>query len=131
MEASVFIGRIFVLAYLAVGLGLLLNPGAFSKVMDSMDSSPGVTYLGGIFTLIIGCLIVVSHNVWVASWPVVITIIGWGAMLKGFALLICPESMLWFTRKLGANHTIYRSIGVLVLVMAAVIGYFCFCPASQ
>ncbi len=37
----------------------------------------GVLLLNAIITPIIGILLVVSHNLWVADWRVVITIIAW------------------------------------------------------
>lgn len=126
METSVFIGRIFAICYLAIGLGLLVKPDNFQKMVEGLDADPGDTYMWGLFVLIIGSLIVVSHNLWVASWPVIITIIGWGAVLKGFALILYPESLLWFTRRFGKDSAMYRGIGVFVLVVALAIGYFSF-----
>jgi uncharacterized membrane protein HdeD (DUF308 family) len=44
---------------------------------------PPVVYLSGSLILLAGLSIVRVHNRWVASWPVLVTIIGWFAILGG------------------------------------------------
>ena len=48
-------------------------------------------YLSGFLALIIGNLLVVSHNVWTADWRVIITIFGWLSLLKGVVRLFFPS----------------------------------------
>ena len=39
-----------------------------------------------------GLAIVLTHSVWVASWPVLITILGWLMTIGGAARIVCPHS---------------------------------------
>ena len=41
--------------------------------------------------LLLGVLVTVSHPVWVFSWPVVITILGWLLLLKGVMRIFFPD----------------------------------------
>ena len=43
------------------------------------------------FTIILGLLMVVSHNIWQWSWRVIITIIAWIVLLKGVCILMLPQ----------------------------------------
>jgi len=45
----------------------------------------------GYITFLMGLVTVILHNVWVASWEVVITILGWSTLLKGISKIGFPE----------------------------------------
>ena len=40
--------------------------------------------------IIIGVLIIENHNYWEKSWIVIITLIGWMAVIKGIILIAFP-----------------------------------------
>jgi len=123
METSILIAKIFAVVYVVVGLGMLLNYGYFKKMLNEMMKSAGFLYLGGIMALLAGFLIVNFHNVWVWDWTVIITVLGWLALLKGALLLLLPKTMVAFTRLF--TNILWVAV-VFVLVMAGVLGYFGF-----
>ena len=59
--------------------------------MMGMMSDPGYLMQVGIMSLSFGVAIVAGHNVWDSSWRVVITIIGYLALLKGVVILAWPN----------------------------------------
>ena len=73
--------------------------------------------------LLAGFLIVNFHNVWVWDWTVIITVLGWLALLKGILLLLLPKTMVALTRLV--TNILWVAV-VFVLVMAGVLGYFGF-----
>jgi len=52
---------------------------------------PPVVYLSGALFLVAGLFVVRNHNVWVARWPVLITILGWSAILLGLIRMFAAE----------------------------------------
>src|SRR6266853_523173 len=54
---------------------------------------------GGLITFPAGLAIVLTHNVWVANWPVLITIVGWLAMVTGAVRLLAPQEAIKFGRR--------------------------------
>lgn len=123
METSILIAKMFAVAYVVIGLGMLLNYGYFKKMFNEMMKSAGFLYLGGIMALLAGFLIVNFHNVWVWDWTVIITVLGWLALLKGVLLLLAPKVMVAFTR-LFTN--VLWIAAVFALVLGGVLGYFGF-----
>jgi small-conductance mechanosensitive channel len=89
METSIYLAKLIGPIYLVVGLGLLLNREHYSGLIQEFSASPALFYLSAIIALIFGGLIVLLHNVW-TGWPVVITLIGWAAILKGTARSLLP-----------------------------------------
>jgi uncharacterized protein YjeT (DUF2065 family) len=126
MDSSTLIGRLFAVVYIAVGLGMLLRPSHYGKMLTSFTENPAVLYLGGAMALTAGMLIVMFHNVWSGGWVVLLTIIGWLALVKGCLILILPDI---FGVKVGAlmgDGKRLRPWGGFALVLGLVIGYFSF-----
>ena len=43
-------------------------------------------------TVILGLLIVISHNIWVQDWRIIITMLGWFVLISGLVRLIYPNT---------------------------------------
>ncbi|MBU0578030.1 hypothetical protein KJ742_04570 [Patescibacteria group bacterium] len=125
MDTSIFIAKILGLSYIVVGLGLLFSSGYYKKLYEDMMKNTGIMYLGGIMALIVGYLMVTYHNFWVKDWTVIITVLGWLALLKGFFLLVLPEQMVKLTLSLFPKKNM-NVWGGVVLVLGLVLGYFGF-----
>ena len=127
MDTSLFIVKILGPCFLVVALGIMLNRGFFQKVMEDFCKNSALMFFGGMFALVVGLVVVLNHNVWVRGWPVVITIYGWGGILKGIWMLVFPNSAAKFTQAYSKNKTflLAHSIVILVLGVALIIfGYF-------
>lgn len=125
MELSIFIAQLYAIAFLAIGLGMLFSAKYYLKAFDAMMKESGLVYLGGMLALIIGFLMVTRHNVW-EGWPIIITIFGWIALLKGVMLIIFPGLAMpmfisWFKKK-----GFLRAIGVFTLLLGGFLGYVSF-----
>jgi hypothetical protein len=48
-------------------------------------------YLNGLLLFVAGLSIVRFHNRWTRSWPVMITLVGWGFILAGLFRMFAPE----------------------------------------
>ncbi len=71
-DAQIF--QIFSLVYLAVGIGILINPDFYKKLFESFIEDTTALYFGGIAALVIGYLILAFHNTWTKDFSVIITI---------------------------------------------------------
>ena len=123
MELSVFIAQILGLVYVSFGLGLLINGDYYKKVIDDMLKNTGFMIYGGMMALVFGFLIVKHHNLWVQDWRVLITLLGWIGLIKGVLLFVAPKALLDFSKPLLKDMNV---LGVGVLIMGSVIGYFGF-----
>jgi uncharacterized protein YjeT (DUF2065 family) len=127
METSMLIAKIIGIIYLSFGLGLLINTKVYQKILNQLLTDPSIRIIGGFMAVIIGVLILEYHNVWEADWTLVISIIGWAALLKGILLLAFP-SFINVAKPLFANIKSLRVLGVFVLIFGIVFTYLGFCP---
>jgi len=126
METSIFVAKILSLVYLSVGLGLLLNQSFYQKLFKDFMESPSVLYVGAIMALVVGFLLVTYHNIWVVSWVVLITILGWLALIKGIALLVIPNAMLRMTQSLLDKKYYLCIQAIAALILGLILGYYGF-----
>ena len=127
MVSSVFLAKL-IGAYMAiVAAGFLINRKIYYLFIENFSKSPALTYMGASFSLIIGLLIVLVHNMWIWRWPVIITIFGWLALIKGIILVIFPGlavklTQVYHKRKvlLAVNLIIFLLFGILLVIR----GYF-------
>lgn len=123
METSIFVAKIVAVLYIATGLGMIINTKYFKKAMKEMYKSHVAAFLGGIMALAVGVVLVSVHNVWVMEWPVLITLIGWAALLKGVFLFLAPKQMLKNSKFVIDKMQL---IGFGALIFGLVMGYFGF-----
>ena len=81
--------------------------------------------LSGFMAIIIGFLIIENHNNWVKNWTVLITIVGWAALVKGVLLLVFPNSFKMYKPLLESN-LLTNILTPLVLLFGLVFAYFGF-----
>ena len=125
MDLSIFLARIFGVVYLAVGIGTLLSANYYRKAFNDMIRDTGVMYLGGAMALIIGYLMVTYHNIWVKDWSVIITIIGWLALIKGLTMIIFPKKMINLTTSMVKEKSM-PIISAVTLILGVVLAYYGF-----
>lgn len=125
MELSIFIAQLYAIALLAIGLGMLFNTKYYLKSFDAMMKESGMIYLGGVFALLIGFLMVTRHNVW-EGWPTIITIFGWMALLKGVMLIVFPGLAMPVFKAWFKSKRVLRIIGVFALFIGGFLGYVSF-----
>src|SRR2546430_5781594 len=68
-------------------------------VLDEFIRNRALMFIAGIITMPAGLAIVLTHNVWVADWRVLITVLGWLAAITGAFRIIAPQDAIKFGRR--------------------------------
>jgi uncharacterized membrane protein len=124
---SIFLAKLIGPIFLAVGIGLIANAAAYRKLANEFLASTALIYLSGLLTMTAGMAIVLTHNVWAANWPVVITVLGWLAAIGGAARIVMPQGTQEIGRKIIKHPQGLTIAAVVWLVIGAVLclfGYF-------
>jgi hypothetical protein len=125
MEISIFLAKVFSLYFLVVGIGMIANPVGTRVALQELVGCPAALYLSAILTLMLGILLIVSHNVWVWGWPLIITVLSWWIFIKGAVRVVYPaidEHMKDMIECTG----VYYSSAIFVLVVGAILFYIGF-----
>ena len=122
MEQAIQLFAVINLA--VVGLSHIVQPRAWAEFFVGLRGRghAGV-FVVGFMSLYFGSLIVAFHNVW-SGLPIVLTILGWSQVLKGFLYFTFPSYGL---KRLGfvsiERARMFIVPGVVLLVMAGLLGF--------
>ena len=117
-KLTIFLARSIGLFMVLLVAGFLVRGGTAIEVTIEDE---GVMISYAIISLAMGVAMVIGHNVWSGgALPVVVTLVGWLILAKGFLLLVlAPDEMSAMVQRMGyAEH--YR----LLLMPALVLGLY-------
>ena len=89
MEITIFFAQLWGAFFIVFGL-LFIITRQLGRTIEMTDNKAFVISTGYI-TFLMGLVTVILHNVWVWDWPLVITILGWGTLLKGISKIGFPD----------------------------------------
>ena len=124
MATSVFLAKLIGPFFLIVGAALLVNQAQSRLITDEFMRSPALVFLTGLMILPVGLAIVLTHNVWVADWRVLITILGWLTVFKGALRLLAPQQTLNVGRTFLAKPNVITISAAIWLVIGAMLCFF-------
>jgi hypothetical protein len=124
MQESIFLARLLGPLFLIVGASILVNPGVFRTMTNEVVRSVTLVYLFGFLDFTAGLAIVLTHNVWIASWRVLITLIGWLMLIRGTVRILIPETIMGYAVKLIRNKKFLPVAGAGTGLLGLVFCYF-------
>jgi hypothetical protein len=128
VQTSIFLARLIGPVMTLVGISLLMNETAFRKMAMEFLRSPALIFFSGMILMPTGLAVVLSHNVWVLNWPVIITLLGWIAVISGALRVFAPDRALKIGKKAIASKEITTVSAAFWLAIGAVLCYFGFRP---
>jgi len=76
--------------------------------------------------MLAGLLMITFHNIWSGGWIVILTVLGWAALIKGTLSLVLPDLYVLRMLSLAQKSNMTRVWGGFALVLGLIIGYFSF-----
>jgi len=120
--------EVFAAVFLSViGLSHLAQPRAWVEFFVWLRGKghAGV-FVNGFLCLGFGAFIVAFHNVW-RGLPVILTLIGWGQVVKGLVAFVAPQVSLWGLARISPERAwMFVVGGVFALALGAMLWYIVF-----
>lgn len=123
MELSLFLAKLMGLYLVLVSLAFWLNRRVVAKLIAELSGNVSLTIFSGAMLVILGLAVVLKHNVWVADWRVIVTILGWITLLKGLLRTFAPEKVPKLAVKSESALTV---IFLIALALGAYLTYIGF-----
>ena len=100
---------------LAAGVAGLTGRLGWSALIDEFERSPGLTFVTGFMAFAVGAAINLAHHHFTDVPAIIVSAIGWIALIEGVVLMVCPGPLLRFSRGLVRNQQ-------LISIAAAAVG---------
>lgn len=112
--------KILGIYFFALGIAFFINTERFKNIYKQVSKDENFLFLGAVLAMLIGAVVISLHNIWAWDWPVIITILGWWSLIKGFALFAYPGFINYFSF-IENRSTMFYKITSLVY---ALVGLF-------
>lgn len=121
---SNYLAEVWGISIVVVSLACLIKDGQLKRLFVSLETEDNF-FLWGLISLVIGIAMILAYNVWASNWQVIITILGWLALIKGLALLFAPGMLKKWAKKIENAPFLPYALVIMTLI-GLVITYFGF-----
>jgi len=123
MTTSKMIAGLIGPTLIAIAAGMLLNLGSFPALAEQISRDPGLIFVSGILLFVAGLAILRAHNIWVGGWPVLVTVLGWLAILGGLLRMLFPTRLAAIAAAVGGSTGGIIVGAVVLLVVGAFLSF--------
>jgi len=116
---AVFIGLYMV----AAGIGFLTGRGSYATLIDELRDNTALGYVTGAFVFALGAAMVAVHNLWTGPLAIVVSLVGWGALIEGVLLLAIRRTFLGVVKVVPLTPATMVPCGIAAIVGGAVLLY--------
>src|SRR5713101_3924143 len=96
----------------AIAASMLLNFGSLPALAEQISRDPALIFVSGILLFVAGLAIVLAHNFWTGGWPVLVTVLGWLAVLGGLIRILFPTRLAAIAAELVQSTGLITTIAV-------------------
>ncbi len=93
LPVSIFLAKLLSPVFVVAGISIRLEPQRFKDILRGFIESAALIYFAGFLGLLGGLALVLAHNLWAASWRLLITLIGWVTLVRASVTLFRPRSI--------------------------------------
>ena len=114
---AVFIGLYMV----AAGIGFLTGRGSYATLIDELRDNTALGYVTGAFVFALGAAMVAVHNLWTGPLAIVVSLVGWGALIEGVLMLAIRRTFLGLVKVIPFTPATMVPYGIAAIVLGAVL----------
>lgn len=111
--------------FLAIGTGMLFNNAHYATFYKDLKNEKLAIFGFALSTMTLGIIILLKHNLWNTTPEIIVTLIGWGALIKGISLLTLPTLIEKFTNNLPLA-TILSSASLFSIILGGYLTWFAY-----
>ena len=109
---------------LVVGaVAVLLNLGTWPALVEQGFRDPALIFVSGFPLFVAGLAIVRAHNRWERSWPVLVTVVGWLALLGGLSRILFPTRLAPIAVEAVQSTGVLPAVAIVLLVVGAFLSF--------
>ena len=114
MPHTIFLCRLIGLFALIVSVAELTHKAAMIETAAELADAPPLLFIAGMFILLAGLAMVLTHNVWEGgAATVIVTVIGWVMLIRGIVLVfISPAGAAGIYEALHFPDFFYVYVGL-------------------
>jgi hypothetical protein len=105
---------------LIMAAALILRSPMMPAAAGAVIGEPGLELLLGVFTLILGLIMVAFHNRWAGFGQVMVSLLAWLTAIRGAALLLIPDVIRALALQVLDQPLVYLLAGAGFVALGAI-----------
>jgi hypothetical protein len=131
MERSHFLAKLIGPVFVAGGAGMIFNSVVYRAMFERALHDHVLIYLTGVLALPVGLAIVAAHNDWKWHWPLIITVIGWLAIIGGIVRIVAPQVIEQIGLSVLGYPNFFIIDGGIAVLLGVLLSYFGYLDPPQ
>ncbi len=123
MEMSIWLAKLLGPVLAALAFPMLAFPKDLQKIAAEFLEQRPLIWFTGVAVMTGGLAIVNTHNVWIADWPVIITLFGWAMLISGAGRLAFPHVIIRISNKMMDQPLLTRIAGAVWILIGGFLTY--------
>lgn len=107
----------------AGAVAVLLNLGTWPTLVEQAFRDPALIFVSGFLLFVAGLAIVRAHNRWEGGWPVLVTVVGWLALLGGLSRILFPTRLVRIAVGAVEITGVLPAVAIVCLVVGAFLSF--------
>lgn len=124
MRTSLFLAKLAGPLLVLVGIAMIADPTGWQALAVDFMRSPGLMYFAAMVGFAASLAIVLTHNVWVGDWRIILTLLGWIGIFDSTSWLLVPQRAAAVWTPIVQLGWFVPVTGITVLLLGLVLGYF-------
>lgn len=125
MGTTIFLAELWGPVLLAIGVGFFVSREYYTQIYRDLEKNSFMLFIFGIFAMGASIAQILFHNTWDTLPEIVISILGWGTLIKGTLFVVFPsfvsQAGQWWVR-----HSAVWLAGVLMLLVGGYLTWFAY-----
>jgi hypothetical protein len=127
MTTSKMIAGLIGPTLIAIAVAMLLNLGSFPAMVEQISHDPALIFVSGVLLFVAGLAIVRAHNIWSGGWLVLVTGLGWLAILGGLARMFFPIRLAAMAAQIGQSRGLLAGSAIVLLLLGGFLSFKAYC----
>jgi len=123
MTISKLIASLIGPTLVAGAIAVLLNLGTWPALVEQGFRDSALIFESGFPLLVAGLAIVRVHNRWENNWPVLVTLVGWLALLGGLSRIMFPTRLAPIAAGAVQTAGVLPAVAILFLMVGAFLAF--------
>lgn len=109
----------------AIGFGIYLSRAYYIKVYQRLEDETLAVFLAATISITVGIAMVLHHNLWGTTPEIIISAIGWLAIMKGVLLAVTPKYVEVLSVKISKS-SFFSAVGPLLIVLGLYLSWIAY-----
>ena len=117
--------RVIGLFLLLFGTSILIQSKFWLAYIDDLMKKPRDVIPVGLVGFLLSLVLLVTHNIWVATPQVIVTLLGWFLLAKYLLFFLSPETLVHLGKNM-ATQKLFGFAGAIYAFLGAILSYYVF-----